>query len=740
MSMPTLDERLRHLIREKHNNTLEKQKAVGSMDFDDTALILPPEEKRKVVSIMSGSGMPIKDVIFNDFVPEPNHPNGGYYGPVGIGSNFRKFLLHHPPHIDPMSALAGAYMVSFYSYRKDVNPDLDYSDLHEMQEKYKLVTGIFAPEHFCQDLQIGLDLGWDGLRNKVLKYRAVHGEDKYPFYDGLLLMIDGFQGWIENNAKHALKLSEAEPDPEIAAHLRQLHDMNMRVAHKKPETFLEACQFILWYQMGGRSFNSSGSLGRLDVLLEPYYQRDIAAGVLTDEEAVFILACQLVRDTAYIQLGGYDEQGNDTTNPVSFLILEAARRLKLPSNLGVCVGKGVNRELLRRSVEMQFQDKCGNPRFVGVDALVEGFAKNEGVTLKDARARTNAGCHWMAIPGREYSLMDCVKINFAVVLEIALKEAVQRYEAPSIDQILDVYETHLRLAVETLAKGFTFNYENQIHNFPELHLDLMSYGPVELGLDASNGGVEKYLWCIDGAALAVVADSLAAIERRVLKEKRYTYTELMRFLETDWAGPDGEKARLFMQSVERYGKGGTRADELAVRLSEMFVKAVKSARTPKYGYSMIPGLFSWANTLEFGEQVGATANGRKAGKPISHGANPNPGFRADGAATAMSHAIASVQCGLGNTVPMQLELEPSISADEGGVEAVMALIEDHFAKGGTLINLNVIDADTLRRAHENPELFPELIVRVTGFSAYFKSLSPPFRQLVVDRILDKSVS
>lgn len=740
MSMPSLDERLKHLIREKHKNTLDKQKAVESMDFDDTALILPPEDRRKVVSIMSGSGMPIKDVIFNDFVPEPNHKNGGYYGPVGIGYNFRKFLLQHPPYIDPMSALAGAYMVSFYSYRKGNNPDLDYSFLHEMQEKYKVVSGIFAPEHFCQDFQIGLDLGWDGLREKVLRYRALNGEDKHPFYDGLLMMIDGFQGWIENNARHALKMSETELDPEIAAHLRHLHDLNMRVAHQKPETFLEACQFILWYQMGGRSFNSSGSLGRLDVLLLPYYLRDTAAGILTDEEAVFILACQLIRDTAYIQLGGYDENGDDTTNPVSFLILEAARRLKLPSNLGVCVGKGVNRELLRRSVEMQFQDKCGNPRFVGIDALVEGFVKNEGVTLKDARSRSNAGCHWMAIPGREYSLMDCVKINFAAVMEIALKEAVERYGTPDIGQILGVYEKHLYLAVDTLAQGFTFNYDNQIHNFPELHLDLMSHGPVELGLDASNGGVEKYLWCIDGAALAVVADSLAAIEQRVLTEKRYTYAQLMRFLETDWEGPEGERARQFMQSVDRYGKGGTRADELAVRLSEMFTTAVKAGRTPKYGHSMVPGLFSWANTLEFGAQVGATANGRKAGRPISHGANPNPGFRADGAATAMSQAVASVQSGYGNTVPMQLEMEPSVTADEGGVEAVMALIEDHFANGGTLINLNVIDADTLRKAHANPELYPELVVRVTGFSAYFKSLSPPFRQLVVDRILDKSVS
>ena len=141
-----------------------------------------------------------------------------------------------------------------------------------------------------------------------------------------------------------------------------------------------------------------------------------------------------------------------------------------------------------------------------------------------------------------------------------------------------------------------------------------------------------------------------------------------------------------------------------------------------------------------GATLGATPNGRRAGEPISHGANPNPGFRKDGAATAMSAAIASVQPGYGNTAPMQIELEPSVTTEEEGIELVMALIEDHFAQGGTLINLNVIDAERVRAAHEDPSLYPDLVVRVTGFSAYFASLSPKFRQLVVDRILDRQVS
>ena len=153
------------------------------------------------------------------------------------------------------------------------------------------------------------------------------------------------------------------------------------------------------------------------------------------------------------------------------------------------------------------------------------------------------------------------------------------------------------------------------------------------------------------------------------------------------------------------------------------------------GRNLVPGWFSWARTVEYGTKVKATPNGRRAGEPISHGANPNPRFRADASPTAQSEGIASIQCGYGNTAPLQIEFDPSLKADEKGIDVIEAFIKGHFASGGTLININVLDGEKLKKAHENPELYPDLVVRVTGFTAYFVSLSPKFRQLVVDRFL-----
>ena len=481
-------------------------------------------------------------------------------------------------------------------------------------------------------------------------------------------------------------------------------------------------------------YNGSGSLGRLDVLLEPYYTREAAAGILDDEEAIFHIACFLLRDTAYIQLGGPDEDGHDVTNRVSYLVLEAAHRLKIPANVGVCAGEGVDPGLLRRGVEILFADKTGIPKFLGINQTTQGFMRN-GYPAEIARQRAYAGCHWSALPGREYTMNDCVKINFVAVFDYALHEMMAGAGVtPSVPALWERFCHHLGRAVDVTAEALDFHMAHMHEVFPELVLDLCCYGPLEKGLDASHGGVEFYNLCVDGAGLATVADSFAALEQRVDKEQRLTWPQLMAYLENDWAGPDGERARLMMRNIDRYGHGGGRADDWAVQVAAAFTGMVKAKPTPA-GFNMIPGLFSWANTIPMGKDVGATPNGRHACAPISHGANPDPGFRKDGAPTAMAVAIASVQPGYGNTAPLQMELDPMITRDEEGVDNIAGLIRAHFDLGGTQINMNIMDSARVLEAHEDPSKYPDLVVRVTGFSAYFASLSPAFRQLVVDRII-----
>jgi formate C-acetyltransferase len=310
-------------------------------------------------------------------------------------------------------------------------------------------------------------------------------------------------------------------------------------------------------------------------------------------------------------------------------------------------------------------------------------------------------------------------------------------EERSVARLWELYVEHLHRAVRGIAESLDFHVQHMYQVFPELVLDLLCHGPIERGLDASHGGVEWYNLCLDGAALTTVSDSFAALEQRIEREGRLSWDEIERCIDTDWAGTEGERIRLMMHNIPRYGTGGTRADEWAVRVSKAFTDLVTQAPTPG-GFRILPGLFSWANTIPMGKAVAATPNGRRAYAPISHGSNPDPGFRKDGAPTAMAVAIASVQPGYGNTAPMQLELDPALSREEGGVDHVADLIKTHFELGGTQLNLNIMDAEQVLEAHSDPSKYPDLVVRVTGFSAYFASLSPEFRQLVVDRIISES--
>ncbi|OGV65929.1 MAG: hypothetical protein A2283_06195 [Lentisphaerae bacterium RIFOXYA12_FULL_48_11] len=725
-------DRLKALCAEKSRQTRDKQQVRGSMDFDDYGIILPQEKLRKKVNSVSSSGVRFTDIIMDSFKPSANHPNGNFYGTRACGENFRALLDVHPVYIDPMSSLAGAYMANFMSYRTvHWKPEFDRSSLMEQHEKYHIVGAIGAVQHMCQDLEIGLKLGWGGILDKIRHYRSVNVEAA-EFYDGLEQVVVGAQDWIRRHAETARSMALDGHD--MSENLLEIAEMNEHLVSNPPRTFREACQWILWDLLISRMYNGSGALGKLDCLLEPYYEADMKAGKLADEEAIFHIACMLLRDTPYLQLGGPDVSGKDSTSHVSYLVLEAVHRLRTPVNVGICVGKDVDPRLLRRGVEMLIEDRCGVPKFLGVDNTVSGFMRS-GFSVELARERAYAGCQWLGLPGREYCIQDIIKISLVRVFDVALREMLADTGIqPSVNELWKYFAKHLRQAVDITAAGIDFQFRHMHEVFPELALDLLCHGPIEKGVDASHGGIEYYLFGVDGAGLANAADSFAAIEQRIEKDGRISWKQLLACLDSNWSGNDGERMRLMMKNAPKFGAGGTSADGWAIRIARLYTDTINEKRTPD-GHRMLPGLFSWALTVLMGKKLGATPEGRRAGEPIAHGANPNPGFRKDGASTALAVAVASVQPGYGNTAPLQMDLDPCLSGSSRDVENVENLIRGHFELGGTQINANILDGEQILEANKDPSRFPELIVRVTGFSAYFASLSPELRQVVVDRVI-----
>ena len=527
---------------------------------------------------------------------------------------------------------------------------------------------------------------------------------------------------------------KVETHPELLKNLQQMRDVNEHLIEGAPRTLREACQWICWFNTASREYNRDGAGCQLDETLRPYYERDLAAGLITEDEAKYYIACLLLNDPHYYQLGGLSPDGHDMVSYFSYLILEAADWLDSSCNLTVRVHDGMDRKFLHTAVDYLFKNKNGWPRFSGDQALSEGFMK-KGYPVELARQRVAVGCHWMSLPGLEYTLNDCVKINNAKVFRLARDEMMASDGEKSTEELWRRYEAHTARAVRVTAEGICFHLENQVKNEPELMLNLISHGPVEKGLDMSHGGAQYYNMCIDGTGIATVADSFAALEQRIEREGRLTFEEMYEAVRSNYAGPRGEYIRMMLSASERYGGGDTLGDKWAVRISRSFTDQVNAMDEVFAPVKFIPGWFSWSNTIVLGKAVGATPNGRRDGEVINHGANPHPGFRKDGALTAMTNAICSVQPGYGNTAPVQLELDPGMARGPEAVDKICDYILTLFRKGGTLLNINIINAQQILAANENPDAFPDLVVRVTGFTAYFCLLTPEFRKLVVDRIL-----
>ena len=461
-------------------------------------------------------------------------------------------------------------------------------------------------------------------------------------------------------------------------------------------------------------------------------------GRLDDDEAVFYLACMFLQDSRYWQLSGPDEHDNDRTCHLSYLALEAADKLNIAINLTIRVHDRIDPRFFRRSVELLFKNRQGWPRYSSDKALMEGFMRC-GYPKELARRRVAAGCHWVCIPGMEYTMNDTIKINIAMVFEVAWKDMMSSGAEPSAEALWKLYEKHLKIAVDATGRGVMHHLAYQTKSQPELILNLMQHGLVRKGVNITDGGANYYNICIDAAGIAVAADSFAAVEQRIDRERRLTYAELQRHLDENYEGPDGERTRQLMLHSERYGGGDSLGDRWAVRISKLWTALVRDLvrqHADDYRHvNFIPGLFSWSNTILLGSILKATPNGRKAGEPINHGANPNGGFRADGAVTAMCNSIAAVQPGYGNTAPVQLEVDPMIANDPEGIDKMCAMVMGIMKSGNTLLNINIIDAKRILEAHKDPLRHPDLVVRVTGFTAFFAMLSEKFRQLVVDRVM-----
>lgn len=703
-----------HQLKLEHNE--EKLRRMGgSYDLDDHGWI-PLDLEHEIE--------PVRDA-----------ESGLVTGMEAVTGTFVRYLDAHPTFMHPDSAFAGCW-IGNVSYMNEPWRDSErFWENEEMLPVYNITTrGLYAMNHCAPDLRIGLDLGWGGLLHKIEYFESLHNGDYREFYEGEKRLVLAIQRFVKRHAEAAYEKSAQAETEELKAHYAKIAEICDYLVDGAPRSLREALQWIVFWQDVDRMYYNGGAGQELDTLLQPYYERDVKNGLITDDdEVVWYFASLFFNDPHYSMIGGQDPMtGKDVTSRISFLILEGQHRLNIPNNLALRVSENVNEELFTRAVKYLFEDGTGVCYSCGT-GLDKGYMRN-GRPANLARMRSKVGCNWTALPGIEYCLQDVTRICLAQPLLLALDDMLAADEENNMENLLRRYEGHLAKSVQLIKDGVDWHVKYKWRNKPEVVLNLVCHGPIERGLDMSRGGVDIVNFACDATALATTANSLAAIEQRVVKEKRLTWEQLVTVLKNDFEG--AEDIRLMLKSVPQYGAGGTAADRYAKYLADLYTHMMRDTPT-RDGFIVLPGIFSHGDVYIHGKHLGATPNGRHAGGPISHSADPDPGFLPGGgtAPTAKANAVASVQSGWGNSTPLQIDIDAHLAREMGGIENVKAYIRTHDKMGGTLVNINVVSKEKILAAHKDPDLYPDLVVRVTGYSAFFKSLSPEYRQQVVDRWL-----
>jgi formate C-acetyltransferase len=578
--------------------------------------------------------------------------------------------------------------------------------------------------HTVGNVAGAMRLGWDGIREGIREARAAHAKDakKADYLDRLAEVAALIVARIEAYGDEAAKAAGECADPAWADDLREASRVCAKIAHEPPATLREALQWHWLYVTFERATSSGMGACRLDETFRPWYEADRAAGRIDYEGAVDLLTAYFLKEILFHSLGGVREDGTDAVSDLSFAALDAYDAVGGPGNLNVRWHPGLDERFLRRAVGILAKHRGGVPGFVN-DAVIVPSLTRFGFPLAEARSYCFAGCFWYVVPGKEYPYHDMESLSGPRVLKLALAEALER-GAMDFDELMDIFRAKTDEAMAAAVDALGGIDARAPEAYPEMVLTLVTDGAVAKGLDVTDNGAERSMTTVLYVGLATTSDSLLAIRKAVYERRDCTLSELAAALEADFEGR--EPLRLLLASMPKFGNGDPEADGLAALVARDFKEACARRRNTK-GFAFRPAFYSWHRHIFEGKSVGATPDGRRAGLPVSQGANPSHGQAAAGVTAAIG-SIAGI--GFDDTAggPAHLHFAGRTDAD-----ALLAVIRTAFAKGLAHVIVNHVDKAALRDAMRDPEAHRDLLIRVTGYSARFTGLAREVQEEVLLR-------
>ncbi len=673
--------------------------------------------------------------------------------------------------------------------------------------------------HVTVDYGKVLKIGYRGIINEIneAKSRIHFGDEDYvtrkAFLDAVEMSCEAAITYAKRYAELALNLSEKEIDRTRKAELVNIAYNCAEALENGSKSFWQACQSFWFVQMLLQMESSGHSIspGRFDQYMYPYYKSDIDRGNITREFAQELMDCiwvklndlNKVRDAASAEgfagyslfqnliAGGQDVNGEDATNDLSFMSIEATLHVLLPQpSFSVRVWNKTPHEFLVRAAELT-RTGVGLPAYYNDEVIIPALL-NRGLTIEDARDYNIIGCVEPQKAAKTWGWHDAAFFNMCRPLELVFSNGMDKGVQVGLKtgdvtgfktfgEFYDAYKAQMNYMISLLV-----NADNAIdvahrERCPLPYLSSMVYDCIGRGKTPEEGGAIYNFTGPQGFGIANVADSLYAIKTLVYDERKITMAELRDALAANFGKSDidenkakeitektalaiaqqgynvtendikkiyeevkaaenidiqskkrYEEIREMLKSVDKFGNDLPEVDAFARDAAYTYTRPLETFKNPRGGIFQA-GLYPVSANVPLGAQTGATPDGRYAYAPVADGVSPSAGADTHGP-TASANSVSKLDHGIAsNGTLFNMKFHPSALAGTSGIESFIALIRAYFDQKGSHMQFNVVSRETLRDAQAHPEKYQSLVVRVAGYSALFTTLSKSLQDDIINR-------
>ncbi|NHI92403.1 MAG: hypothetical protein EAX96_07855 [Candidatus Lokiarchaeota archaeon] len=623
-----------------------------------------------------------------------------------------------------------------------------------------------AQAHIVVGYKNVLKFGFKGIKAKATeRKKSAENEAEKDFLTGIEIVCDSIKDFSLRFSDLTIKLAETETDLERKKELIEISKICQKVPWEPAQTFHEAMQ-SMWFTQNAIiiSYGSGSGItpGRVDQLLYPYYKKDVENGRITREQALRLVEEFIIKinnnviiwpnlfgtslnhlgsDVENITIGGIGRDGEDSTNELSFIFIDAIGNAKLATSSSFRYSKKSPSEYLRKVVELH-KHTSGAAFFN--DEIAIPLMMNDGYTLEAARDYCLVGCIEPSGNGDTYGATGGTKFYLPTILDMVFNRGKTTFfgnqDGPdtgdpvsfkSFEEFMDAFYIQMNFVIQCCAKAGDLRDEIWAERFSNPLISSTIDDCIENARDANNGGANYLFQAIGAAGVGTTVDSLAAIKKFVFEEKAVSISELIDAIRKNFHKK--ESLRQILKKGPKYGNDDDYVDSIAVELVDRVCESVKNHKLSLGGHFKA-SFSSYGLNIYEGIMEPATPNGRKAAEPISNAISPCNGAEKNGPTAAIKSIakIDHIKAGYGDSFNMKMP--KSLLETEKGIESFENLIKTYFDLGGFHIQFNVINEETLRDAQIHPEQYEDLIVRVSGYSAYFTQLGKSIQDDLIQRI------